>query len=108
MTRQADILIAAMGQMGSITADMVRDGAVVIDVGTNPVPDATNACVSVEPLVDAPTKTTSLPAWARIGTVKRAVARAQCGSRGMETPGKDGWRGGGIADTPTMHEASPP
>jgi methylenetetrahydrofolate dehydrogenase (NADP+)/methenyltetrahydrofolate cyclohydrolase len=41
MTRQADILIAAMGQAGSITGDMVREGSVVIDVGTNPVADAT-------------------------------------------------------------------
>jgi methylenetetrahydrofolate dehydrogenase (NADP+)/methenyltetrahydrofolate cyclohydrolase len=40
-TRNADILIAAMGRAGAITADMVRDGAVVIDVGTNAVPDAT-------------------------------------------------------------------
>ncbi len=39
-TRQADILVAAMGRPRSITADMVRDGAVVIDVGTNSVPDA--------------------------------------------------------------------
>ena len=35
MTRQADILIAAMGQPRIITAAMVKDGAVVIDVGTN-------------------------------------------------------------------------
>jgi methylenetetrahydrofolate dehydrogenase (NADP+)/methenyltetrahydrofolate cyclohydrolase len=35
ITRQADILIAAMGQPRIITADMVKDGAVVIDVGTN-------------------------------------------------------------------------
>jgi methylenetetrahydrofolate dehydrogenase (NADP+)/methenyltetrahydrofolate cyclohydrolase len=35
ITRQADILIAAMGQPRTITADMVKDGAVVIDVGTN-------------------------------------------------------------------------
>jgi methylenetetrahydrofolate dehydrogenase (NADP+) / methenyltetrahydrofolate cyclohydrolase len=40
-TRQADILIAAMGRPNSITADMVREGAVVIDVGVNSVPDAT-------------------------------------------------------------------
>ncbi len=39
MTRRGEILVAAMGQPGSITADMVRDGAVVIDVGTTPVPD---------------------------------------------------------------------
>jgi len=41
MTRQADILVAAMGSARSITADMVREGAIVIDVGTNSVPDAT-------------------------------------------------------------------
>jgi methylenetetrahydrofolate dehydrogenase (NADP+)/methenyltetrahydrofolate cyclohydrolase len=35
MTRQADILIAAMGQPRMITADMVKEGVVVIDVGTN-------------------------------------------------------------------------
>lgn len=40
-TRQADILIAVMGQPRAITADMVRDGAVVIDVGVNAIPDAT-------------------------------------------------------------------
>lgn len=40
-TRQADILIAAMGKAKVITADMVRDGVVVIDVGVNRIPDAT-------------------------------------------------------------------
>ena len=40
-TRQADILVAAMGRAGAITADMVPEGVVVIDVGTNAVPDAT-------------------------------------------------------------------
>jgi len=38
-TRRADILISAAGSPGSITADMVRDGAVVIDVGINRVAD---------------------------------------------------------------------
>lgn len=40
-TREADILIAAMGVPHAITADMVKPGAVVIDVGMNSVPDAT-------------------------------------------------------------------
>tara|TARA_B100000949_G_C13932666_1_gene305519 strand:- start:55 stop:486 length:432 start_codon:yes stop_codon:yes gene_type:complete len=35
MTIQADILIAAMGKAEFIKADMVKDGVVVIDVGTN-------------------------------------------------------------------------
>ncbi|MBM3430722.1 MAG: bifunctional 5,10-methylene-tetrahydrofolate dehydrogenase/5,10-methylene-tetrahydrofolate cyclohydrolase [Bacteroidetes bacterium] len=39
--RNADILIAAIGQPGFVTADMVKDGAVVIDVGTTRIDDAT-------------------------------------------------------------------
>ena len=38
--READIIIAALGQPGFVTADMVKDGAAVIDVGTTRVPDA--------------------------------------------------------------------
>ena len=38
---QADIIIAALGQPAFVTADMVKPGAVVIDVGTTRVPDAT-------------------------------------------------------------------
>jgi methylenetetrahydrofolate dehydrogenase (NADP+)/methenyltetrahydrofolate cyclohydrolase len=41
ITRQADILIAAIGKPEFVTADMVRPGAVVIDVGINRVDDAT-------------------------------------------------------------------
>lgn len=41
VTRGADILVAAMGRPHFITADMVADGAVVIDVGTTRVPDQT-------------------------------------------------------------------
>ena len=40
ITRQADILIAAMGRAKFVTADMVKPGVVVIDVGTNRVEDA--------------------------------------------------------------------
>ena len=39
--READIVIAAMGRPESVTADMVKDGATVIDVGTTRVPDET-------------------------------------------------------------------
>ena len=41
LTRQADVLIAAIGRPEYVTADMVKPGAVVIDVGINRVPDAT-------------------------------------------------------------------
>lgn len=39
-SRQADILIAAVGKPDFVRADMVKEGAVVIDVGTTRVPDA--------------------------------------------------------------------
>lgn len=39
--QEADIIIAAIGRPDFVTADMVKPGAVVIDVGTTRVPDAT-------------------------------------------------------------------
>jgi len=42
-TRRADILIAAIGRAEMITGDMIKPGAVVIDVGMNTKPDATKA-----------------------------------------------------------------
>ena len=39
--READIIIAALGRPGFVTSDMVKTGAVIIDVGTTRVPDAT-------------------------------------------------------------------
>ena len=41
LCRQADIIIAAIGVPEYVTADMVKSGAVIIDVGTTRVPDAT-------------------------------------------------------------------
>lgn len=47
ITRQADILVAAVGRPGLVTADMVKPGAAVIDVGINRVttPDGTSRLV---------------------------------------------------------------
>jgi 5,10-methylene-tetrahydrofolate dehydrogenase/methenyl tetrahydrofolate cyclohydrolase len=39
ITNQADILVAAMGKAKTITADMVRPGATVVDVGVNFIAD---------------------------------------------------------------------
>lgn len=41
ITRNADILVAALGKPAFVTADMVKEGATVIDVGTTRVPDPT-------------------------------------------------------------------
>lgn len=40
-TRQADILVVAAGRAGTVTADMIKPGAAVIDVGVNRISDAT-------------------------------------------------------------------
>ena len=40
MTRQADILVVAVGKPGLITADMVKDGVAIIDVGINAIDDS--------------------------------------------------------------------
>ena len=40
MCRSADVLVAAVGRAGFVTTDMVKPGAVVIDVGINRIPDA--------------------------------------------------------------------
>ena len=42
ITRQADILIVAIGKPGFITVDMVKPGAVVVDIGINRVSDASH------------------------------------------------------------------
>ncbi len=41
ITRDSDIIIVAVGHVNALTADMVKEGAVVIDVGINRVPDST-------------------------------------------------------------------
>jgi methylenetetrahydrofolate dehydrogenase (NADP+) / methenyltetrahydrofolate cyclohydrolase len=42
-TRAADVVVVAAGRPNTLTAEMVKPGAVVIDVGVNRVPDATKA-----------------------------------------------------------------
>lgn len=41
IVKQADIVVAAAGHVGTVTRDMVKPGAVVIDVGVNRIPDST-------------------------------------------------------------------
>lgn len=48
ITRQADILIAAVGKAGFVSADMVKDGAVLIDVGINRVDGKTVGDICTE------------------------------------------------------------
>lgn len=58
VTREADILVVAVGRPNTVTADMVKPGAVVIDVGVNRNPETGKLCgdvdtEGVEPLVRA-------------------------------------------------------
>jgi methylenetetrahydrofolate dehydrogenase (NADP+)/methenyltetrahydrofolate cyclohydrolase len=39
--KEADIIVAALGRAEFVTADMVKEGAIIIDVGISRVPDAT-------------------------------------------------------------------
>lgn len=48
VTREADILVVAIGRPKFVTADMVREGAVVIDVGVNRDPETGKLCGDVD------------------------------------------------------------
>lgn len=50
ITRQADILISATGRARGITADMVRDGAVVVDIGQSFIGDDLYGDIDFEPV----------------------------------------------------------
>jgi methylenetetrahydrofolate dehydrogenase (NADP+) / methenyltetrahydrofolate cyclohydrolase len=68
ITRQADILVAAIGRAEFVTADMVKSGAVVIDVGINRVDDSTRergyrlvGDVAFEPVLERASLITPVP-----------------------------------------------
>ncbi len=59
--RGADVLVAAVGRPGTVTADMVRDGAVVIDVGTNRTEDGLVGDVDFAPVAEKAGAITPVP-----------------------------------------------
>jgi methylenetetrahydrofolate dehydrogenase (NADP+)/methenyltetrahydrofolate cyclohydrolase len=61
VTRTADILIAAIGRAKFITADMVKPGAVVIDVGINRTDDGLVGDVDYEPVAEVASAITPVP-----------------------------------------------
>lgn len=61
MTRQADILIVAVGRAGLVTADMVKPGAIVIDVGVNRVDGRLVGDVDFEAVRDVASAITPVP-----------------------------------------------
>lgn len=61
VTREADILVAALGRAGSVTADMVKPGAVIIDVGINRAGGKTVGDVDYEGVLSAAGAITPVP-----------------------------------------------
>ena len=61
ITREADILVAAVGHAGYVTADMVKEGAVVIDVGINRVNGKTVGDVAFEEVAEKAGAITPVP-----------------------------------------------
>lgn len=61
ITRSADVLIAAVGRAKLVTADMVKPGAVVIDVGINRVGDSLVGDVDYEPVSQVASAITPVP-----------------------------------------------
>lgn len=69
--READVLIAAVGSPGLVTADMVREGAVVIDVGTNRTEDGLVGDVDFGPVSERAGAITPVPGG--VGPMTRAM-----------------------------------
>ncbi len=69
--READVLIAAVGSPGLVTADMVREGATVIDVGTNRTDDGLVGDVDFEAVRERAGAITPVPGG--VGPMTRAM-----------------------------------
>jgi len=61
ITKQADIIVAAIGKPRFVTADMVKPGAVIIDVGINRVDDKLVGDVDYEPVAETASAITPVP-----------------------------------------------
>ena len=72
--READVLVAAAGSPGLVTADMVRPGAVVIDVGTNRTEDGLVGDVDFEAVSQVAGAITPVPGG--VGPMTRAMLLA--------------------------------
>jgi methylenetetrahydrofolate dehydrogenase (NADP+)/methenyltetrahydrofolate cyclohydrolase len=69
--READVLIAAVGSPRLVTGDMVREGAIVIDVGTNRTEDGTVGDVDFEAAAERARAITPVPGG--VGPMTRAM-----------------------------------
>ena len=76
--READVLIAAVGRPGTVTADMVREGAVVIDVGTNRTDAGLVGDVDFEPVAERAAAITPVPGRRRPDDARDAAREHAC------------------------------
>ncbi len=72
--READVIVAAVGRLNTVTADMVREGAVVIDVGTNRTDDGLRGDVDYEAVRERAGSITPVPGG--VGPMTRAMLLA--------------------------------
>lgn len=72
IARQADILVSAVGQVGLVTGDCIRDGAVVIDVAMNRSADG-KLCGDVEAVSVEPKAAYLTPVPGGVGPMTRAM-----------------------------------
>ncbi len=86
--RDADVIVAAVGRPGTVTAEMVREGAVVIDVGTNRTYDGLVGDVDFDAVREKAAAITPVPggvgpmtrAMLLVNTVRTARAQAAAGA----------------------------
>jgi methylenetetrahydrofolate dehydrogenase (NADP+)/methenyltetrahydrofolate cyclohydrolase len=72
--READVICAAVGRLNTVTADMVREGAVVIDVGTNRTDDGLRGDVDFDAVKEKAGAITPVPGG--VGPMTRAMLLA--------------------------------
>jgi methylenetetrahydrofolate dehydrogenase (NADP+)/methenyltetrahydrofolate cyclohydrolase len=90
--RRAEILIAAAGRPGLVTADMIRPGATVIDVGTNRTDDGLVGDVDFEAAVEVAGAITPVPGGVGPMTIAMLLANTvqAARARGLTVPAKTG------------------
>ncbi len=83
---QADVLIAAVGRPATVTADMVREGAVVIDVGTNRTDDGLVGDVDFGPVSERAGAITPVPGGVGPMTIAMLLSNTVKAARAQAAP----------------------
>lgn len=92
VTRQADILIVAIGRPKFVTADMVKPGAVVIDVGINRTESGLVGDVDFEAVREVAGQITPVPGGVGPLTIAMLLHNTLLAAR-LQTPGAEGYAG---------------